>query len=403
MIIYNLSKINKIIPSNCFKVTLQFNENTDIFVSDSLYFYLTKSKTRINDNVDDWDYYKKITNPYEFIHTPIYKNTRCVANYEAVSRSFYKMIEMVNFYKILDIYDHRSINTFHLAEGPGGFIEAMMKLRKNTSDTYHGMTLINDNRNVPRWTKLQHKFRFNSRIKYEMGKTGNGDLLRTENLQYCFNKYANSMDIITGDGGFDFSLNYEKQESTSTKLILAQILYALTMQRHNGTFILKIFDIFRKPTTQAIYILNCFYDNVSICKPKTSRFANSEKYIVCKNFKLKSIDEYFDKFIIFLSKINEKDQYIHSILTFEIPNIFIKEIEELNCILGKKQLNTIHATLLMIQEKRTDKIDKSIKINTDKCIQWCSNNNIPYYSSQNQGNIFTNNKKSSVKKNTSIL
>ena len=323
MIIYNLSKINSILPHRYLKVTLRFNENTEIFVSDSLYFYLTKSKTRINDNVDDWDYYKKITNPYEFIHTPIYKNTHSVANYDAVSRSFYKMIEIVNFYKILDAYNHRSINTFHLAEGPGGFIEAMMKLRKNNDDVYHGMTLINNSRNVPRWTKLQNKFRFNSRIRYEMAETGTGDLMSQDNLQYCFDNYANSMDIITGDGGFDFSIDYDKQESASTKLILAQILYALTMQKYNGTFILKIFDIFRKPTTQAIYMLNNFYENVSICKPKTSRFANSEKYIVCKNFKLKNSTEYFHKFKIFLCKINESDKHIHSILNFEIPSTFI--------------------------------------------------------------------------------
>lgn len=79
-------------------------------------------------------------------------------------------------------------------------------------------------------------------------------------------------------------------------------------------------------------------------------------------------------------------------MNFEIPSTFIKEIEELNCILGKKQLNTIHATMLMIQEKRTDKIDKTIKLNTDKCIQWCTNNNIPYHSNHPHGNIFTNNR-----------
>ena len=50
-------------------------------------------------------------------------------------------------------------------------------------------------------------------------------------------------------------------------------------------FVLKIFDIFTLPTIQIIFILSSVYDNVYICKPNTSRIANSEKYLVCKNYK----------------------------------------------------------------------------------------------------------------------
>jgi len=389
MIIYNLTRNNSIIPEKSLRLKLSYHENLELFISDSLYFFLTKGKQRIDNNVNEWDNYKKITNPYEFIHTPIHNNTRSVSSYEAVSRSFFKMIEIVNFYNILEQFHHRSIKTFHLAEGPGGFIEAMMFLRNNTEDVYHGMTLINENRNVPRWTKLQNKFRFNSRIKYEYGTSGDGDLLNVENLEYCFNKYGNSMDMLTGDGGFDFSVNYEKQEASSTKLVMAQIMYAVLLQKKNGTFILKIFDIFRKPTTQLIFLLNSLYENVSICKPKTSRFANSEKYIVCKNFKLENSSVYLDAFKRILTSFEDKGKHIHSIFNFDIPLKFMNEIEELNCILGKKQLNTIHSTLMMIQEKRTDKIDKFTKLNVNKCIEWCKNNNVPYHTKNNQKNIFT--------------
>ena len=39
-------------------------------------------------------------------------------------------------------YNHDPIRSFHLAEGPGGFIEAIQLMRMNTDDTYYGMTLI---------------------------------------------------------------------------------------------------------------------------------------------------------------------------------------------------------------------------------------------------------------------
>ncbi len=33
-----------------------------------------------------------------------------------------------------------------------------------------------------------------------------------------------------------------------------------------------------------MYLLSCFYEEIIVCKPLTSRIANSEKYIVCKGF-----------------------------------------------------------------------------------------------------------------------
>ena len=108
-----------------------------------------------------------------------------------------------------------------------------------------------------------------------------------DNLDYCFNKYGMSMNIITGDGGFDFSINFNKQEVLSKKLILCQIVYAIAMQKYNGHFIIKFFDIFTAFSIDLLFLLSNVYKTVTYMKPYTSRYANSEKYIVCKYFKLK--------------------------------------------------------------------------------------------------------------------
>ena len=50
------------------------------------------------------------------------------------------------------------------------------------------------------------------------------------------------MEIITADGGFDFSEDFNKQEINITQLLFAQIAYAIIMQKRNGVFILKIFE-----------------------------------------------------------------------------------------------------------------------------------------------------------------
>ena len=74
--------------------------------------------------------------------------------------------------------------------------------------------------------------------------------------------------------------------------------------------------------------------------------------------KLENSVHFFEKFKLCLSQMSE-NKNVNSIFNFEIPISFIKEIEEINCIFGKKQLNTIHSTLMMIQEKRVEKIEKS--------------------------------------------
>jgi hypothetical protein len=48
------------------------------------------------------------------------------------------------------------------------------------------------------------------------------------------------MDIITADGGFDFSENFNLQEINIHRLLFAQICHAIIMQNYKGSFILKV-------------------------------------------------------------------------------------------------------------------------------------------------------------------
>ena len=66
------------------------------------------------------------------------------------------MIEIINTFDIGT--QKQGLDFFHLAEGPGGFIEAFVKTRKNKDDNYVGMTLIDENNeiNVPSWKRAEH-------------------------------------------------------------------------------------------------------------------------------------------------------------------------------------------------------------------------------------------------------
>jgi 23S rRNA U2552 (ribose-2'-O)-methylase RlmE/FtsJ len=323
------------------------SDANDIIICYSLYNYLHLLKQTIDEYYEYWDILKKITNPYEYIHT-IVPNHKCsLCKHKPLSRSFFKMIEIIDTFSFLN--EPTNILSFHLAEGPGGFIEAFNYKRNNKQDTYYGMTLISDNVNIPSWKKATQLLSNNRNIKIEYGASKTGDLFLKENLIYCYKKYFRSMDYITADGGFDFSLDFNNQEDMSFKLILSQVFFALIMQKQGGNFILKIFDVFKIKTIEVIYLLCNLYENVFIFKPNTSRCANSEKYIICRNFKnnnKKIISNIIENFDLLINKV----ETIYSLFNIQLNQLFITKLQEINSIYGQQQLENIKNTINLIRE-----------------------------------------------------
>jgi 23S rRNA U2552 (ribose-2'-O)-methylase RlmE/FtsJ len=384
-------------------------------ISNSLSFYLNNIKEKIDHFEKEWDIYKKYTNPYEYIHTPIPNVKKSVCKYKPLSRSYFKMIELIHLFNLKNnnkyiSYDNLPttkeesisspinnnnytkykkkqncpIKTFHLAEGPGGFIEAFVQLRNNPLDVYIGMTIL-DNKydmNIPSWKKSTNFLKENVNVFIENGIDQTGDILNIDNFVYCKNKYGSSIQLITADGGFDFSMDFNNQEIAISKLLFAQMAFALCMQSHGGDFILKIFDSFMPQTIDILYILSSFYETVYITKPQTSRFANSEKYIVCKNFCFNSNELFFPYLYNAFSKMLKcPNDFKFRFLNIPLSNFFLSKLEEFNSIIGQQQIENIHQTISLIEYNEYDKNDQIlnlIKNNVQKSINWCLKYNIPF-------------------------
>ena len=362
----------------------------DIAINKTLYKYLSLIKEQIDCRLEEWDKYKKCTNPYEYIHSIIPNTKQAISTLKPISRSFFKMVEICHLLGVLELLPPPSCMTFHLAEGPGGFIEALAYMRKNPQDTYYGMTLIDEsNQNVPGWRKSKYFLLNNPNVRIEAGIEGNGDLTKPENLRYCYDKYNGKMDLITGDGGFDFSFQYPQQEQISTKLILCQIGFAIAMQKTGGTFILKVYDTFTRFSLDLLFLLANLYEQVTIIKPNTSRFANSEKYIVCKGFRNSNTLEFVKQFYKILQY---QEPICGSLFDFELAYLFTNKIEEFNAILGQQQIDTIVSTIYLIDNNnKYDKIEHMKKKNIQKCIAWCQKYNIPYNNTIQSNNLFLSN------------
>jgi hypothetical protein len=60
-------------------VCLETDISPTPIISNSLSEYLYETKKKLDEREKEWDIFKKYTNPYEYIHTPIPFKKKCIS------------------------------------------------------------------------------------------------------------------------------------------------------------------------------------------------------------------------------------------------------------------------------------------------------------------------------------
>ena len=364
----NITDVISLIDSTCTVGAQDMNP--------TLLQYLAHMKSCIDERQSEWDRCKKLTNPYEYVHTPVPGTKMAVCKLRPLSRSFYKLTEMYYMMGLDEILSGpRKI--FYLAEGPGGFIEAMVSLRSK-DDTHVAMSLTDENdASVPGWKKARYFLDDNPCVAIENGADGTGDLFNLQTLEQICDAHGGSADFVTADGGFNFASDFNRQEEASTQLIACQMAYVFGVQKAGGCSVVKFFDTFTQASLDLIYLLLIAYENVSWVKPCTSRFANSERYAVCKGFRLNNARECSKALRASIEK-HARNTKIIRFLNCDIPYVVRNRVEEYNAIFGQQQVESISHTLCMIDNPRHDRMDAMRKSNVNKCVMWCQKHKMPF-------------------------
>ena len=280
------------------------------------FIHRTKSAMDITTKLETKNKFYYVVNPFEhnindykmdITHNlPLYFPNK--EEPDILSRAFYKMWEMLLMF---DIANQPHLNMMGLAEGPGSFIQAVIKYREKfyniSKDKIYCITIHHENgKNIEMGKSIIDYYNKNYPKLLTIIKThkkdtsdkdidkNNGDITKVKTLHYIKKQVATDkkyMDLVTADGGFEWT-NENYQEQEAYMLILGEIIGALKIQAKNGNFVLKIFETFTNVTIKMIYILTLYYEEVLIYKPYFSRNTNSEKYVICKKFKY---DQYIDK------------------------------------------------------------------------------------------------------------
>ena len=293
---------------------------------------------------DLWSYVKTQINPYEKVDSK--EVSMLKQDNVTVSRAFYKMHEIIKMGKMgigggsdsqvrFSLLKNKNMKILNIAESPGGFIQALIWNRRyqelnSFKDNFVAMSIQESGKSTSEalWSRLKDKTTASAR-KYEefkkvefkdvesgsalggpssgAGSDGsgfewnsstdsgatvhfmhpsNGDITNPNNYKLLMKIFEgdNKADLVTADGGFGVDDHPELQEILHYRLFWAETIIALSTQKEGGSFVLKVHDILTKFTVDMLAILSTYYSEVYLYKPKTSRQANSEKYVICTGF-----------------------------------------------------------------------------------------------------------------------
>ena len=331
----------------------------------------------IKDEIDrvapqgQWDDAKKITNTYEYIFLSLQRRMhRSIASIQPLSRSYFKMIEM------WDVLDLSATRTAHSAEGPGGFLEAIQD-RSSKKIPMTAMTLKSTERTVPGWRKSNAFLQTHPQIHITYGFDGTGNLYNLAN-QDAFAAQASPADIYTADGGFDFSADFNGQENTVQRLLIAEALAGIMTLREGGTMILKLFDTKNRATLELMWMLASCFERTGLIKPYTSRPANSERYWIGSGYR--GAPEWIITFLRSLTATEAPYGWNH---LFEDAPWFAQDLYWLTDIqlfqeeLEAQQFMKIQLTLNLIKYTTREQITALLLENIRNSRAWCLRHRIP--------------------------
>lgn len=220
----------------------------------------------------------------------------------------------------LDYHFHfiQNLETFgDIGGGPGGFVDYI--LFQNPKAIGYGITLHND-------------YKINSnRFHIIRGYNGDGDIRNSVS-------FPKQLDLVVGDVGCDVSNDENLQENKHIELFAAQARLAVVSVKDGGLIILKFFDTYTLGTVQLLAWLAKSFRQICICKPDSSRPANSERYFVGIN------------------KLPHKHNEV-----VQINKLFHDYIYKMNNDLGTKQLYGLERLIAFTTNKQhtqRDFIDK---------------------------------------------
>ena len=202
---------------------------------------------------------KNIVDPYEVL-----------SHIKGHPRSYYVLREMQHLYP-------KPSKGLFLCEAPGGFIEAT----DHKDFTYNACSSNNDV--FSSWVKKESIIQLPNK---------NNGVRNISNAEYILS-ITKHPDFITADGCLDYTCGQEESEVYS--LLLAQLHIALNSLQENGTFIIRIYQMWQNSTQGLLWYLKSLFHEMTFVKPSCAHKCGFDKYVICTGYKRATFEEKYKK------------------------------------------------------------------------------------------------------------
>eukprot|EP00919_Chromeraceae_sp_WS-2016_P012146 GHVR01028459.1.p1 GENE.GHVR01028459.1~~GHVR01028459.1.p1 ORF type:complete len:345 (+),score=57.62 GHVR01028459.1:468-1502(+) len=189
--------------------------------------------------------------------------------------------------------ENRKLYTAHLCECPGGFICAtnhyIRTMHPQVKWHWNALSLNpyfeGNNLNAMIDDDAFYKETFENWWK---GEDDSGNILSKNNHKFV-TKYCSQnkilYDLITADGSVDSQYDANEQENITAALHFAEFVWAISVLRAKGNFVLKMFTLFEHHSRSLLFLANVLFERVCVVKPKLSKSGNSEVYLIGIGFR----------------------------------------------------------------------------------------------------------------------
>ena len=344
---------------------------------------LQAAKHRISflESTNRWELLKKMVNPYEMVYThedPHFHPS--IAVIKPLSRSYFKLIEMLDVLQFFEQFPKNTpkIRTAHIAEGPGGFIQAITDLTERHRKLLQqatAMTLKPTDQRVPGWRRAASFLQHHREVRLHYGADNTGDVYKLANQDSFVKAVTPGANLFTADGGFDFSINYDIQEQRVFHLLVCSATIGLRCLATDGSFVLKLFDIFSESTMILVALIGRCFKEWTLYKPAMSRPCNSERYFLGR--KSRSISPAILQQMLTMQENAAKGLYPVDLSC--IPVATRAYIDEHVRQTTEEQIRSIQQAIVYANQPELW-YKSQLPIDLKKCIAWCEKFHVPYLS-----------------------
>jgi len=351
-----------------------FNYNKPLLKPNNKKNYNIKKLYDIKDSLSDTkskldnEFKKYNFNKYWKQFDPFIKEKRVVSilgNTNNVTNAWIKCYEILEYFNILDLPFDDNYLHFDNAAFPGTFILStnhLIKTKYPWKDKYNWVasSLFNPNESNENPLEDTYNLYKNYPNNWLMSNVNNGDVLIRKNQEDFHKRLNNNVNLYTSDLGFDVSDDYNNQELIQMPANIGQILSGILTLKPGGCLVTKQYMTFESITVSVMYAISQLFEEFYVCKPYTSREANSETYLVGIKFKEKVslshpyVEALFDR-------IGKTDLTIPLFKLEDYPKEYINDVVNFSNLVFGKQINKINHDIMKVNECLSNK-QKSYKI-----------------------------------------